>query len=308
MTLRELALHDHRVAVRITGDGPVLLLIHGMAGSSLTWRHVAPALARRFTVVAPDLLGHGLSAKPRTEYSIAAHANVLRDVLAALGIERATLVGQSLGGGVAMQLAYQYPERCERLVLVSSGGLGREVSALLRGLAVPGAEHVFPLVCSPALCDAGSRIAGFLGRLGLRAGPAVEEMWRSYAALADADTRRAFFRTLGSVIDARGQSVSATDRLYLAAHVPTLLVWGARDTLIPVEHGLAAHRAIAGSRLEIFDDVGHFPHCEAPERFVEVLVDFLDHTAPTRLSLDEWHRLLRGRAGEAARATAASRA
>ena len=300
MRLRELVIHDRPVAVRSAGTGPVLLLIHGMAGSSLTWRHVAPALSQRFTVVAPDLLGHGASAKPRTEYSVSAHANVLRDVLTALGVERATFVGQSLGGGVAMQLAYQYPERCERLVLVSSGGLGREVSALLRGLAVPGAEHVFPLVCSAALRDAGGRVAELLGRLGLRAGPVAEEIWRSYAALADADARRAFFRTLGAVIDPSGQVVSATDRLYLAAHVPTLIVWGARDALIPARHGIAAHQALPGSRLEIFDDVGHFPHCEAPERFVDVLVDFVDRTAPTRLSAADWSRLLRQRAEPAA--------
>jgi pimeloyl-ACP methyl ester carboxylesterase len=295
MTLRHVVIHGRRVAVRSAGTGPVLLLIHGMAGSSLTWRHVAPALAGRFTVVAPDLLGHGDSAKPRTEYSISAHANVLRDLLTTLDIEHATFVGQSLGGGVAMQLAYQYPERCERLVLVSSGGLGREVSPLLRGLAVPGAEQVFPLVCSPALRDAGDRVGSFLARFGLRPSPVVEEIWRSYAALADGDARRAFFRTLGAVIDPGGQAVSATDRLYLAAHLPTLIVWGSSDALIPVRHGVAAHHAIAGSRLEVFEGVGHFPHCEAPERFVRVLADFVSGTAGTRMSFDDWSRLLRGR-------------
>jgi len=301
MKLRHLVIHDRPVAVRTAGSGPVLLLIHGMAGSSLTWRHVAPALAQCFTIVAPDLLGHGDSAKPRTEYSVSAHANVLRDVLTALDIERATFVGQSLGGGVAMQLAYQYPERCERLALVSSGGLGREVSPLLRGLAIPGAEHVFPLVCSPALRDAGGRVGDFLSRLGLRAGPVVEEIWRSYAMLADGDARRAFFRTLGAVIDPGGQAVSATDRLYLAAHLPTLIVWGSSDALIPVRHGIAAHEAIPGSRLEIFDGVGHFPHCEAPERFVEVLTGFIDGTAPTCTSLDDWSHVLRRESHHTAR-------
>jgi pimeloyl-ACP methyl ester carboxylesterase len=296
----QLAIHDHPVTVRMAGAGPVLLLIHGMAGSSLTWRHVAPMLSQRFTLIAPDLLGHGASAKPRTEYSVSAHASMLRDVLVAIGVERATFVGQSLGGGVAMQLAYQYPERCERLVLVSSGGLGREVSALLRGLAVPGVEHVFPLVCSATLCDAGSRVGGFLASLGLRASPVVEEIWRSYAGLADAATRRAFFRTLAAVIDPGGQAVSAADRLYLAAHLPTLIVWGARDALIPVEHGLAAHRAVPGSRLEIFDEVGHFPHCEAPERFAEILADFVDHTVPVRRSANDWSSLLRCRLADAA--------
>jgi pimeloyl-ACP methyl ester carboxylesterase len=296
MTLQYVTLHEHRIAYRSAGTGPVLVLIHGMAGSSLTWRYVAPALARHFTVVAPDLLGHGESAKPRTEYSVSAHANVVRDLLAALGHTRATLLGQSFGGGVAMQLAYQYPERCERLVLVSSGGLGREVSPLLRGLSLPGAAQVFPLLCSPLHRRLGLRLAGVGTRLGLRAAPVVEEIWRSYATLADADARQAFFRTLGGVIDVDGQSVSATDRLYLASHLPTLIVWGADDRLIPVEHGIAAHEAIAGSRLAVFDDVGHFPQCEAPERLVDTLLDFVETTAPSHLSEPEWVGLLQARA------------
>ena len=293
--LRHVSLHGHRVAYRTAGTGPVVLLVHGMAGSSDTWRYVARTLARRFTVVAPDLLGHGRTAKPRTEYSVCAHANVLRDLLTALGHERATFVGQSLGGGVVMQLAYQFPEQCERLVLVSAGGLGREVSPLLRALSLPGAEQVFPLVCSPALRNVGHRLASWLGGAVLRPAPGVEEMVRSWAALADDDARRAFFRTLRAVIDAGGQTVSARDRLYLAAMIPTLIVWGGRDALIPVEHAHATHAAIPGSRLEIFDDAGHFPHCEAPERFVEALVDFIDSTEPPQVPAASWRELLHGR-------------
>jgi pimeloyl-ACP methyl ester carboxylesterase len=288
-------IHDHEVSCLIGGDGPALVLIHGMAGSAVAWKHVLPSLARRFTVVVPDLLGHGASAKPRGEYSISGHANVVRDLLAALGHERVTLVGQSFGGGVAMQLAYQYPEHCERLVLVSSGGLGREVSPLLRALSLPGAEHVFPLFCSPTLRNAGQRVVDWLGRLGLRPAPAAEEAWRSYTALAERDARRAFFRTLQSVIDPGGQSVSATDRLYLASQVPTLIVWGKEDALIPVSHAIAAHSAIPGSRLEIFYGVGHFPHCEAPERFVDVLLAFIDATTPANISPDARRELLRRR-------------
>jgi pimeloyl-ACP methyl ester carboxylesterase len=254
-----------------------------------------PALARRFTIVAPDLLGHGGSAKPPGEYSVSAHANLLRDLLAALGYRRATLVGQSLGGGVVMQLAYQFPERCERLVLVSSGGLGREVSALLRGLSIPGVEQVFPLFCCPALRSAGERFAAWIGGTVVRPAPVLEEIWRSYAALADDAARRAFFRTLRAVVDAGGQSVSASDRLYLAARLPTLIMWGARDSLIPVRHGIAAHEAIPGSRLEIFEEVGHFPHCESPDRFVQTLVDFIDATEPASMPEQAWDDLLRCR-------------
>jgi len=285
MKLEHLSIHGHRVALRTAGAGPVLLLIHGMAGSSATWQRVLPALAQRFTVVAPDLLGHGDSGKPRRgEYALGAHANVLRDLLHVLGHERATLVGQSLGGGVAMQLAYQFPERCERLVLVGSGGLGREVNVVLRALTFPGAEYVFPFVCTPGLRAAGNAMAAWLHGIGLRAAPAVEEVWRSYASLADADTRQAFFRTLRAVVDVGGQAVSATDRLYLTSEVPTLIVWGDKDPFIPVSHAIAAHEAMPGSRLVIFDGVGHFPHCEEPERFAETLVDFVSSTAPAHLS------------------------
>ena len=291
MRRQSLTINGHHVACYTAGDGPVVLLVHGMAGSSVTWNHVIPALARRFTIIAPDLLGHGESAKPRGEYSLGAHANVLRDVLNALGHDRATFVGQSLGGGVVMQMAYQFPERCERLVLVSSGGLGREVNLLLRALTFPATEQIFPIVCNSGLRAAADRVADWLRHVGVRVTPAAEEIWRSYASLADAETRWAFFRTLSAVIDLGGQSISATDRLYLAAQIPTLIVWGARDPIIPVEHAIASHAAISDSRLEIFEDVGHFPHCEAPARFVDVFVDFMTSTAPARVSERRWREL-----------------
>jgi len=293
MKLQHLSIHGQKIAFRSAGAGPVVLLVHGMAGSSATWRHVLPALAERFTVVAPDLLGHGESAKPRSEYSLAAHANLLRDLLEVLGYERATFVGQSLGGGLAMQLAYQFPERCDRLILVGSGGLGREVSFLLRALTVPGAEYVLPWFCTPGVCAAGNRLSRWLRRVGLRPAPFIEEVWRSYASLADAESREAFFRTLRAVIDVGGQAVSATDRLYLAAYVPVLIVWGAQDRFIPVSHAVAAHKVIGGSRLEIFEESGHFPHCEAPERFLAVVVDFLTSTEPARAPEQRWRELLR---------------
>ena len=277
---RAIVLNGDRVVYRIAGKGPLLLLVHGMAGSSVTWRYVMPALAEHFTVLAPDLLGQGDSDAPPGDYSLGAHANMLRDLLDALGHERATVVGQSLGGGVAMQMAYQFPERCERLVLVNSGGLGRELTRYLRMLSLPGFEHVFPLFCTPLLCDAGNVVATWLGHVGVQSTPAREEVWRSYASLANPERRRAFFRSLRDVVDFNGQAVSALSRLYRAAHVPTLIVWGERDPFIPVSHGVAAQKAIPGSRLEIFEGVGHYPHCEAPERFVDVLIDFIASTKP----------------------------
>jgi len=286
------AIHGHSVAYRAAGSGPVLLLVHGMAGSSATWRYVLPPLAERFTVIAPDLPGHGESDKPRGDYSLGAFASSLRDLLVALGHERATLVGQSLGGGVAMQFAYQFPERCERLALVSSGGLGQEVNLLLRTLTLPGAEYLLPLACTNWFHDVGASAVGWLRHLGLRPSRHLVEMWESYGSLADGDTRTAFVHTLRSVVDQAGQRVNATDRLYLAAHVPTLIVWGAKDGIIPVQQACAAHEAIPSSRLEIFEDAGHWPHCEEPRRFVEVLTDFVASTAPAAMAPSQWGALL----------------
>jgi pimeloyl-ACP methyl ester carboxylesterase len=280
MELRTVSIHGHDVGYRTGGSGPVVVLIHGMAGCSETWEAVLEPLAAHCTVVAPDLLGHGESAKPRGDYSLGAHANSIRDLLIALGHDRATIVGQSFGGGVAMQFAYQNPERCERMVLVASGGLGQEVAILLRGLTFPGAEHLLPLACNRPVRDAGVAVTGWLDRIGLHPVPVVAEMWRSFASLSDGSTREAFMHTLRAVVDLHGQRVNATDRLYLASDVPTLIVWGDRDPIIPIAHGIAAHEAIPGSRLEIFEGVGHYPHCEQPARFVEVLVDFLATTRP----------------------------
>src|SRR5579862_2386630 len=188
----EVSLHGHRVNFSIAGQGPAVVLIHGVAGRAGQWDKTAQLLAEHHTVVAPDLLGHGDSAKPRGDYSLGAHASGIRDLLVALKIERASVVGHSLGGGIAMQFAYQFPERCERLVLVSSGGLGEEVSLLLRMLSLPGAEFVLPVACNRWVHDAGVSVAGWLANIGLRTSPRIDEAWNSYGSLADAETRTAF--------------------------------------------------------------------------------------------------------------------
>jgi len=275
--LQHIRIHGHEIGYRRLGAGPALLLVHGMAGSSATWRAVMPALAADHLVLAPDLLGHGESAKPVGDYSLGAYASGLRDLLGALGVGPVTVVGQSLGGGVAMQLAYQHPELVERLVLVSSGGLGREVSWILRLLTLPGAEYVMPLVFPGFVRDAGDAAGRVLARIGIRA-PYLTEIWQAYASLTETDNRQAFVRTLRAVIDPGGQSVSASDRLYLAARMPTLIMWGDRDPIIPVAHAYAAHEAMPHSRLEVFEGIGHFPHLECPAEFVDVLLDFLATT------------------------------
>jgi len=279
-------LHGHRVGLRIGGEGPVVVLVHGMTSSSATWMRAGARLAERFTVVAPDLLGHGETTIGGGDCSLGAQAALVRDVLVALGHERATLVGHSYGGGVAMQFAYQFPERCERLALVGSGGLGLEVNLLLRLLTLAGAELVLPIFCRPGLADAAQTIAGWARSVGLRPTAAAEEIWRGYSALSEGPSRAAFFRTLRAVIGFDGQRVSATDRLRLAANVPTLIVWGARDGIIPVEHAHRAHEAIPGSHLELFEHTGHFPHCEAPERFARTIAEFVDSTEPARMSAE----------------------
>lgn len=273
------SIHGHDVQYRRGGEGPVILLIHGIAGSSRTWRDVMPALAADHTVIAPDLLGHGESAKPMGDYSLGAYASGLRDFLGVLGIPRATVVGHSFGGGVAMQLAYQHPECCERMVLVGSGGLGREVSWMLRLLSLPGSELLMPILFPPFLRDRGNDVGRVLHDRGIRSAR-IDEMWRSYGSLAESPNRRAFLRTLRAVVDPGGQVVSAMDRLYLAAWMPTLIVWGEHDDIIPVSHAHAAHEAIPGSRLEVFEGAAHFPHAEQPGRFVEVLCDFMAATTP----------------------------
>jgi pimeloyl-ACP methyl ester carboxylesterase len=292
MALRHVSLHGHDLALEYTGSGPAVVLLHGMAGSSATWRRVVPSLARSATVIAPDLPGHGGSERAGGDTTLGNYASCIRDLMVALGHERATIVGQSLGGGIAMQFAYQFPERCERLVLVGSGGLGQEVHMLLRALAVPGSEFVLSLGCAPALRNAGARVTSLLGRAGFTASATLEEIGRAYSALGDGRARRAFFDTLRAVVDVAGQRVDARDRLYLAAAMPTLIVWGDRDRIIPVGHGREAHATMPGSRLEIFEGAGHFPHCDDPQRFVSVLLDFIRSSSPASLSAAALHDLL----------------
>ena len=290
---RTVTLHGRAVTYAQAGSGPVLLLIHGMAGTYENWREVIEPLARHHTVVAPDLPGHGTSAPGAGDYSLGALAAGLRDLLVALGHERATLVGHSLGGGIAMQFAYQFPEMTDRLVLVSSGGLGPEVSPVLRAAALPGADLFIAATAGP-----GRAVASALGRglaaIGLRPNADVAEVARGYASLVDPQRRAAFLATLRAVVGTSGQRVHAGDRLYLAAGVPVLIIWGERDPMIPAHHGESAHEAIAGSRLEIFEDVGHLPQLEVPGRFVAALERFLAESEPAAANTAEWRARLAG--------------
>jgi len=290
--VEHISIHGHQIGYRRGGEGPVLLLLHGMAGSSLTWVPAMTLLQNDYTVLAPDFLGHGASEKPLGDYSLGNFASAMRDFLNLLGIDRATVVGQSWGGGVAMQFAYQFPERCERLVLVDAGGLGREVNWILRLMTLPGAEYVMPALFPAFVRNWGDPVVRLFGGRGFRNSQAAE-MWRSYKSLTEAESRHAFVRTVRSVIDPGGQSVSAVDRLYLTALMPTLIVWGDHDRIIPVDHAYQAHEAIPNSRLEVMEGVGHYPHVEEPVRFVEILRDFLRTTEPSKFNPEEQLDLLR---------------
>ncbi|HEX5395891.1 MAG TPA: alpha/beta fold hydrolase [Candidatus Limnocylindria bacterium] len=288
----QIELHGHEVSYRIAGEGPVILLIHGIAGRSEQWLDAMSVLADSHTVIAPDLLGHGRSAKPRGDYSLGAYAAGLRDLLVALDCSKATVAGHSLGGGIALQFTYQFPERSARLVLVSSGGLGREVHPLLRAATLPGSELVLPLISNDTVRGAGTAVSQLVGRLGFRAGPDIAEFARGYGSLSDGDARQAFLHTLRAVIDHGGQRVNASDRLYLAEDMPTLIVWGRRDPIIPVQHAGVAHRGMPGSRLEVFDDAGHFPQLDEPLRFARTLADFIESTEPADVDADSMRKRL----------------
>ena len=288
----QIELHGRRVIYRIAGSGPPVVLIHGMLNSSSHWRSVALNLAGEHTVIAPDLIGHGDSAAPRGDYSLGAHAASIRDLLAAVGIDRATLVGHSLGGGVAMQFFYQFPQRVERLALVSSGGLGHDVSPMLRTAALPGMSTLLSMTIHARLLGALQDTGGRLRRRGYDWGVHLQATTRALRPLQNAGAREAFLQTLRAVIDVHGQRVSATDRLYLLESIPTMIVWGERDHTIPVSHGRRAHAGIPGSRFRTLAKAAHFPHLDDPDGLSEVLRSFIKETSPAAIDDGDWGAIL----------------
>ena len=286
-------IHGYRRAFRMAGQGPAILLLHGIGDNSETWAGVFDALAQDHLVIAPDLLGHGGSDKPRADYSIGAFANGMRDLLGVLELERVTVVGHSLGAGVAMQFAYQYPERCERLVLVGAGGVSRSVSLALRAATLPGASLAISALKLPTVKRQVRAVVSVLEKLNTATGLDAADLLRILDGLPSIHARRAFTRTLRAVVDVRGQAVTMLDRCYLAVGMPSLLIWGARDPMIPVHHARIAHAAMPGSRLEIFEEAGHFPFRHDPDRFVGLLREFIAGTEPAEWSRERWRELMR---------------
>jgi pimeloyl-ACP methyl ester carboxylesterase len=288
-------IHGYRRAFRIAGSGPVLLLIHGIGDNSTTWSTVHAKLAQRFTVIAPDLLGHGQSDKPRADYSVAAYANGMRDLMSVLDIERATVVGHSLGGGVAMQFAYQFPQLVERLILVGAGGVTKDVNIALRVASLPLGGEALALLRLPLMLPtmqlAGQMAGALLGRTAV--GRDLPDVLRILRDLPEPTASSAFTRTLRAVVDWRGQVVTMLDRCYLTESVPVQLIWGRQDVVIPVEHAHMAHAAMPGSQLEIFENSSHFPFHDDPDRFVELVQRFIDSTQPAPYDQAALRQLLR---------------
>ncbi|MGU3433366.1 alpha/beta fold hydrolase [Actinomycetes bacterium M1A6_2h] len=297
-------IHGYRRAFRMAGDGPVVLLIHGIGDNSETWLDLIPHLAQRYTVIAPDLLGHGRSDKPRADYSVAAYANGMRDLLSALGIDRVTVVGHSLGGGVAMQFSYQFPQMVERLVLVSAGGVTKDVHPALRLMSVPVVNEVMKLLRLPGAGRAMKFVGSAVGALDgsrLRPGAMLHDtpdLVRVLSDLLDPTAYAAYLRTLRAVVDWRGQVVTMLDRCYLTENLPVQLIWGDEDIVIPVSHAHLAHAAMPSSRLEIFRGSGHFPFRDDPMRFLRVLEEFLEETAPLHFDETRWRQMLVSGVGE----------
>jgi pimeloyl-ACP methyl ester carboxylesterase len=290
--VQHVTIHGYRRAFVKLGSGPAVLLLHGLGCDHRTWLPVIDALSRHYTVIAPDLLGHGLSDKPRGDYSVGGFANGMRDLLTVLGIDRATVVGHSFGGGVAMQFAYQFPDRTERLVLVGSGGLGPEVSAAIRAITTTGFYQVMGLLALPGVRHVGCAGLRALSRTRVKGFRDFDEVAAVYESFRDPAARTAIRHVVRSVVDWQGQIVTMADRAYLTEALPMCVIWGAEDRVIPTSHADRAAELSPAARIEILPDSGHFPHKDHPDLFAQVLHDFVRTTRPASYSRARWRRLL----------------
>ena len=288
-----LTIHGHKRAFVKTGRGPALLLLHGLGCDHTTWLPVIAALSRRYTVIAPDLLGHGQSAKPRADYSVGGYANGMRDLLTVLGIDKVTVVGHSFGGGVAMQFAYQFPERIERMVLVVLGGLGPEVTPAIRAVTLPFFHQAMGVVTLPGVRHLATTGLRLLAASGLSQARDLDEVAVVLESFKDPGTRRAIRHVVSAVVDWRGQIVTMVDRAYLTQAMPMLVVWGTEDKVIPVKHASTVAEIAPSAQVEVLGNSGHFPHKDHPERFVKILNDFIRSTRPAAYHRGRWRTLLR---------------
>ncbi len=290
--VQHVTVHGHRRAFVMAGSGPALLLLHGLGCDHATWLPVIDGLARRYTVIAPDLLGHGASDKPRADYSVGGFANGMRDLLTVLGIDKATVVGHSFGGGVAMQFGYQFPERTERLVLVGSGGLGPEVSPAIRAITTTGFHQFMGLLTLPGIRQVGTGSLRALSRTGVKQFRDFDEVASIYDSFKDPSARAAIRHVVRAVVDWKGQIVTMADRAYLTEAMPMCVIWGADDLVVPVSHASNASALAPTARVEIVPNAGHFPHRDHPERFAKIVRDFIRTTEPAHYDRERWRDLL----------------
>lgn len=291
-------LHGKKRAYVMKGSGPAVLLLHGLACDHRTWEPVIDQLAEKYTVIAPDLLGHGLSDKPRADYTVGGYANGMRDLLTVLGIDKVSVVGHSFGGGVAMQFAYQFPERTQRMMLVASGGLGPEVTTLIKLIQVPGWFRVMGALTLPGVRHVETfalRAAAEHGAVGplrkytrdLDEVADIVESWK------DRRTRFAIRHLVRAVIDWQGQIVTMADRAYLTEAMPMAVVWGREDQVIPVRHASNASALAPDVQVEVLEDAGHFPHKDHPEEFARILDEFISTTEPASYNRARFRRMLK---------------
>ena len=266
-------LNGRQVAFRdLKGPGEPVLLIHGIGSSSQTWGDIPERLAAAgLRVLCVDLPGHGDSSRDPGDYSLGSLASTVRDLLDHLGLDSVHLVGHSLGGGVSMQFAYQFPGRVRSMVLESSGGLGEEAFSGLRAASLPGSEWVIGWAINERTLKGAAWVGSQLGRVGVTPHALSPRALETVSWLGEEDRRTAFLATLRSVVGPKGQSVSALDKLHLMEGRRVLIVWGDRDPMIPMKHGANAHSLLDGSRFVVFPGAGHEPHLHDPERFAELV-------------------------------------
>ena len=270
--------------VELRGQGAPLVLLHGVGSSIDSWGDIPQRLAAQGrTVVAVDLLGHGGSSAGNGDFSLGSHASAVRDLLDHLGHEGPLhIVGHSLGGGVALQFAYQFPDRIASMTLVSSGGLGPDVGAPLRAASLPGSELVLRAVCSRSIVRTMSRSGVVLGSVGIRPKMLTSRSIAKLEALRDGRRLAGFLSTVRSVVGPDGQRVCALDKMQGLDPHRVLIVWGDRDPMLPMAHGLEAHERLPGSRLVVVPGAGHHPHNDDPDLVTRELLVHTDDRVVAR--------------------------
>ncbi len=298
--VKSVLVHGHRRAYVTAGSGPVVLLIHGLGCDHATWDPLIERLSRNHTVIAPDLLGHGASDKPRADYSVGGYANGMRDLMSVLGVERATVVGHSLGGGIAMQFAYQYPQLVERLVLIAPGGFGPEVTPALRAVTLPGFHQAMGVLTLPGVRHVGMVGLRALALTGFARTRDLGEVARIFDSLRDPKARTTMSHVARAVVDWRGQVITMRDRAYLTESVPICIIWGQDDQVLPAAHAARASTVLPHAQIEVISNAGHFPHRDHPDRCAKIIRDFVQRTPAAEFVASDWQSSLRRGADTAA--------